>query len=64
MILQIFRKAIELVVRTAASEESVADDAEQTHTNKEVEERRIKQAYNILQANSFKSVKIKTNFLN
>jgi hypothetical protein len=61
MILQIFRKAIELGVRTAASEESVADDAEQTHTNKEVEERRIKEAYNILEVNSFKSVIIEKN---
>jgi superfamily II DNA or RNA helicase len=43
-ILQIFRKAIEIGGRTAASEESVADDeAGQAHTTKEVEERRIKE---------------------
>ena len=53
-ILQIFRKAIELGGRTAAaSEESVADDEHrQTHTSKEDEERRIKEAYNILEVNS------------
>jgi superfamily II DNA or RNA helicase len=53
-ILQIFRKAIELGGRTAAaSEESVADDEHrQTHTSKEDEERRIKEAYNILDVNS------------
>jgi hypothetical protein len=47
--LQIFRKAIELGGRTAVSEESVADEVGQAQTNKEVEERRIKEAYNILE---------------
>jgi superfamily II DNA or RNA helicase len=63
-ILQIFRKAIELGGRTAAaaSEESVADDEHrQTHTSKEDEERRIKEAYNILEVNSYESVIIETN---
>jgi superfamily II DNA or RNA helicase len=61
-ILQIFRKAIELGGRTAASEESVAgDEAVEAHTTKEVEERRIKEAYNILETNSIESVILETN---
>ncbi|MFY9872412.1 MAG: DEAD/DEAH box helicase family protein [Candidatus Nitrosopolaris sp.] len=60
-ILQIFRKAIELGGRTAVSEESVADEVGQAQTNKEVEERRIKEAYNILEVNSYESVIIETN---
>ena len=62
-ILQIFRKAIELGGRTAvASEESAADDVTgQSHTAKEIEERRIKGAYNILEVNSYDSVITETN---
>ncbi len=61
--MQIFRKAIELGGRTAAaSEDSLADDeAGQSHTTKEVEERRIKEAYNILEVNSYDSVITETN---
>jgi hypothetical protein len=60
--LQIFRKAIVLGGRTAASEDSLADDeAGQSHTTKEVEERRIKEAYNVLEVNSYESVIIETN---
>jgi hypothetical protein len=55
-ILQIFRKAIELGGRTAAaSEESVADNMTG------VEERRIREVYNILEVNSYDSVITETN---
>lgn len=62
-ILQIFRKAIELGGRTAvASEESIADDVTgRAYTTKEVEKRRIREAYNILEVNSYDSIITETD---
>ena len=60
--MQIFRKAIELGGRTAVSEEPVAgDEAGQSYTTNEVEAKRIKEAYNILEVNSYESVITETN---
>ena len=58
-ILEIFRKAIELGGRTVVSEEAIDEDGRvQT---KESEEMRIKEAYNILEINSYEPIIVETN---
>ena len=64
--LQIFRKAIEPGGRTVVSEKdediaNIDDDSGRRVQTKEAKERRLKGAYNLLEANSYEPIIVETN---